>query len=114
VLAITMDEVFTRENIANCALFSDGIKRISGVAEALSVVDVPYARSTEGGASLEKLIPPAKCRTSGCKRRVQLPRATGCLLETWSLRIGRTAAFNILLEPRFADNRATPDNEGNL
>src|SRR6187549_2460395 len=60
VVAITADDVFSRESVARLQALDRRIKAIHGVASSISIVDVPYARGTESGASIEKLIPPGE------------------------------------------------------
>ncbi|MDX2030020.1 MAG: efflux RND transporter permease subunit [Blastocatellia bacterium] len=100
VVAVVCDDVFAPENLARLRGLHDRIAKIKGVAEILSLANVPYARSTQDGASLEMLLPQSFENAA----RVQEARrvATGDRLFVGNLvsADGRTAAFNILLDSR--------------
>src|SRR5581483_1254957 len=57
VAAVVSDDAFAPDNLARLRALHQQIERIPGIIEVLSLINVPYARSVEGGASLEKLIP---------------------------------------------------------
>ncbi len=57
VVAVVCDEVFAPANTARLRKLHDRISKTSGVAEVLSLVNAPYARSSGGVVSAESLIP---------------------------------------------------------
>lgn len=60
VVAVVCDEVFAPANTARLRKLHDRISKTSGVAEVLSLVNAPYARSSGGVVSAESLIPVAR------------------------------------------------------
>lgn len=104
VVAVVVDDVFSRESIARLRVLDERIKGINGVAEALSIVDVPYARSTAAGASIEKLIPRGQIsdeRLSEAKAVATSDRLYAGQLVSPD---GKTAAFSLLLDQRRSTN----------
>ena len=59
VIGIVSDDVFAPASLARLRALHQRIEKLDGVAEIISLINVPYARSIPGGASLEKLIPEA-------------------------------------------------------
>jgi uncharacterized protein len=57
VVAVVCDDVFAPPNIARLRELHDRISKTRGVAEVLSLVNAPYARSAGGVVSAESLIP---------------------------------------------------------
>jgi uncharacterized protein len=57
VVAMVCDDVFAPPNIARLRDLHDRISKTRGVAEVLSLVNAPYARSAGGVVSAESLIP---------------------------------------------------------
>src|SRR5262245_51367615 len=57
VVAVVCDDVFAPANIARLRELHDRISKTRGVAEVLSLVNAPYARSSGGVVSAESLIP---------------------------------------------------------
>src|SRR5262249_29639378 len=57
VVAVVCDDVFAPPNIARLRDLHDRISKTRGVAEVLSLVNAPYARSSGGVVSAESLIP---------------------------------------------------------
>src|SRR5262245_37743996 len=57
VVAVVCDDVFAPPNIARLRDLHDRISKTRGVAEVLSLVNAPYARSAGGVVSAESLIP---------------------------------------------------------
>ncbi|MFN0085172.1 MAG: efflux RND transporter permease subunit [Blastocatellia bacterium] len=98
VVAVDCDDVFAPENLARLRALHDRIAKINGVAEILDLANVPYARSTEDGVSLETLLPDSlddPDRLREVRRIATTDRLfAGNLVST----DGRTAAFNILLD----------------
>src|SRR5262245_35923539 len=56
VVAVVCDDVFASPNIARLRDLHDRISKTRGVAEVLSLVNAPYARSGGGGVSVESLL----------------------------------------------------------
>ena len=57
VVAAVCDDVFAPANIARLKDLHERISKTKGVAEVLSLVNAPYARSAGGVVSAENLIP---------------------------------------------------------
>src|SRR2546427_6922515 len=57
VVAAVCDDVFAPANLARLKDIHDRILKTKGVAEVLSLVNAPYARSVGGVVSAESLIP---------------------------------------------------------
>src|SRR5215470_484982 len=57
VVAVVCDDVFAPANIARLRNLHDRISKTRGVAEVLSLINAPYARSSGGVVSAESLIP---------------------------------------------------------
>jgi len=108
LIAVVCDNVFAPENLLRLRKLHQQIERISGVAEILSLNNVPYARSLEDGeegASLEKLIP----EKLEAGPRLDEARAVATSDKIFAGNVvstdGRTAALNILLKPDTTKNR---------
>ncbi len=57
VVAVVCDDVFAPANLARLRTLHERIEKTKGVAEVLSLINVPRARSVDGVVSAEKLIP---------------------------------------------------------
>ncbi len=57
VVAVVCDDVFAPSGVARLKKLHDRISKTKGVAEVLSLVNTPYARSDNGVVSAERLIP---------------------------------------------------------
>lgn len=98
VIAADCDDVFAPDNLVRMRALHDRIAKIKGVAEILSLVNVPYARSTAEGASLETLLPES-FKDSDRLREARRIATTDRLFAGNLISVdGRTAAFNILLD----------------
>jgi len=103
LIAVVSDDAFSAPNLERLRKLHQKIERTSGVAEVLSLNNVPYARSLSGpsgtdGASLEKLIPESlndEARLAEARKV-----ATGDRLYVGNLvsADARTAALNVLLK----------------
>ncbi len=98
VVAAVCDDVFAPENLQRLRSLHEKITGMSGVAEVLSLINVPYAHSEGGVVEIDKLIPasPANdARLAGARAVATSDRLyVGNLVSP----DGRTAAFNILLK----------------
>ena len=105
LVAVVADDVFAPANIARLRELHAGIAQTKGVAEVLSLINVPYARSTDGVVAAHKLIPaPGAGEWEDGEERKTLAEArriattdrlfAGNLVSA----DGHTAAFNILLQ----------------
>src|SRR5262245_7089796 len=99
IVAVVCDDVFKPANLQRLRTLQERLTKISGVSEVLSLVNVPYARSSADGASIEKLLP----ASLNDPQRLQEVRSVA---TTDRLYVGnlvspdaRTAAFNILYKP---------------
>jgi hypothetical protein len=115
VVAVVCDDVFAPANLARLRTLHDQIEKTKGVAEVLSLSNVPHARSVEGVVSAGKLIPEAgagewesgragEWEKGRREEKVRLEE-TRRLATSDRLYVGnivsadsRTAAFNILLK----------------
>ncbi len=99
VIALVCDDVFTPANLERLRTLHDRIAKIQGVAEILSLINVPYARGEGDQVSSEKLLPKsfydaprlAEARRVGTTDRLY----AGNLVSADA----RTAAINILYKP---------------
>jgi uncharacterized protein len=98
VVAVTADDVFSRESVTRLRALDDRIKHIHGVASSLSIIDVPYARGDHDEVAIEKLIPAGDLTDE----RLREARAIG---TTDRLYVGqlvsadaKTAAFSVLID----------------
>lgn len=57
IVAVSGSDVFAPAQLAKLRKLHEQISALPGVTEVLSLVNVPYARSVQGGASLERLVP---------------------------------------------------------
>ena len=57
VIGLVSQDVFAPASLARLRTLHTRIESLAGVAEIISLINVPYARSLPDGASLEKLIP---------------------------------------------------------
>src|SRR5262245_30770346 len=71
VVAVVCDDVFASPNIARLRDLHDRISKTRGVAEVLSLVNAPYARSVGGVVSAESLID-CGLRIADCGLRIDL------------------------------------------
>lgn len=99
LIAVVCDDVFAPENLLRLRKLHQQIERLPGVAEVLSLSNVPYARSLEEGASLEKLLP-EKIEASP---RLAEARAVATTDKLFAGNLvsadARTAALTVLLKP---------------
>src|SRR5215471_8054057 len=95
VVAVVCDDVFAPPNIARLRDLHDRISKTRGVAEVLSLVNAPYARSAGGVVSAESLIPDPQSSIEEVRRL-----ATGDRLYVGNLLSADSgaAALNILLK----------------
>jgi uncharacterized protein len=99
VVAVVADDIFALANLARLRALHKGIAQTKGVAEVLSLINVPYARSADGVVTAQQLIP--ELATDEQAQLVEARRvATTDRLFAGNLVAsdGRTAAFNILLQ----------------
>lgn len=104
LVAVVSDDAFTPGNLSRLRELHRQIERISGVAEVLSLSNVPYARSlfnqagVADGASLEKLIP----ESFADPQRLQEARSVAISDRLYVGNVvsadARTAALNVLLK----------------
>lgn len=99
IAAVAADDIFQPENLERLKALHDRIAGLDGVAEVLSLRNVPYARSLEEGASLETLLPP----TFSDRERLAEAKAVATRDRLYEGNVVsadcRTAALNILLAP---------------
>jgi len=97
VVAFASDDIFAPANLARLRAVHRRVESLPGVAEVISLINVPYARSIPGGATLEKLLPEGADQT---QLEVARKVATTDRLFAGNLvsRDGRMAALNILLK----------------
>lgn len=99
LIAVVCDDVFVPENLLRLRSLHQRIERLPGVAEVLSLSNVPYARSMEDGASLEKLIP-EKIEASPRLTEARTAATTDKLFAGNLVSAdARTAALTVLLKP---------------
>jgi predicted RND superfamily exporter protein len=76
VVAVACDDVFTPAGVSRLRELHDRILKTSGVAEVLSLVNAPYARSVDGVVSAESLLPDGATgrRGDGAAERLGIER----------------------------------------
>ncbi len=104
VVAVVCDDVFAPAGVARLRKLHEQITKTKGVAEALSLINAPYARSVDGVVSAERLMPDeleedgddaGGMQIDDVRRVATSDRLyVGNLVSTDS----RTAALNILLK----------------
>lgn len=107
VVAVVDDDVFAPASLTRLRALHEGIAQTKGVAEVLSLINVPYAHSTDGVVAAHKLIPEpgaGEWASGGGGEGERLAEARR-MATTDRLFAGnlvapdaRTAAFNILLQ----------------
>lgn len=104
VLAVTVDDVFDPGTLARLRFLDAAIGREPGVAEILSLFNVPYARSTPDGASLERLIPEGGPSPERIEEARRAATSDGLYVGNLISKDARTAAWNILIDERLSTN----------
>lgn len=98
VLAVTVDQVFDPATLKRLRALDESIGRSPGVAEVLSLFNVPYARSTPDGASLERLIPEGDPPAERMEEARRVATRDRLYLGNLISADARTAAWNILFD----------------
>jgi len=109
VVAVVCGDVFAPAGVARLRKLHEQITKTKGVAEALSLVNAPYARSVNGVVSAERLLPDEMAEEGGEAGGVKpegIEDEIRRMATTDRLYVGnlvsadsRTAALNILLKP---------------
>jgi predicted RND superfamily exporter protein len=113
VVALVSEDAFAPARLARLRALHQQIDSLAGVAETLSLVNVPYARSAPGGAAIEQLIPDSAGREAFAEAPAPPdPRLTARLAEARRVATsdrlfaghlvspdGRTTALNVLFQP---------------
>ncbi len=99
VIAVVCDDVFAPQSLARLRTVHEKIERTSGVAEVLSLINVPYARSVNGVVEADELIPqsPADDKKLDDARAVAV--ADRLYVGNLVSPDARTAALNVLFKP---------------
>jgi predicted RND superfamily exporter protein len=98
VVAVVCDDVFAPASLERLQALHEKILSTPGVAEVLSLINVPYARSTGEGASLEKLLPESFSDAGRLHEARQVATKDRLYLGNLVSSDSRTAAFNILFK----------------
>ncbi|QQS48284.1 MAG: MMPL family transporter [Acidobacteriota bacterium] len=97
-IAVVCDDIFAPRNLEKLRKLHNRVSEIRELAEVVSLINIPYARSFEGGASLERLIPE---KIPGPERLREI-RAVATRDRIYAGNLvspdSRTAALNILLD----------------
>jgi hypothetical protein len=95
----TSEDVFAPSNLARLRTLHDQIEKTKGVAEVLSLINVPYARSVNGVAEVDNLIPVVRADEADSLEDIR-HLATSDRLYVGNIvsADSRTAAFNILFK----------------
>ena len=99
IVAVVCDDVFQPANLERLRTLHDQLAKISGVSEILSLVNVPYARGTADGASIEKLLPSSNDNAARLQEVRQVATTDRLYVGNLVSPDARTAAFNILYKP---------------
>lgn len=98
IIAVVCDDIFTPTNFAKLRKLHEQLSALPGVAEILSLSNVPFARSLPEGAALEKLVPEGPLdpvRLSAARELATRDRLfAGSLVST----DGKTGALTLLFK----------------
>lgn len=99
VVALACEDAFAPETLRQIRQLHKQIEAVSGVVEINSLANVPFARSTKDGASLEKLVPDNADAARLAEARVMA--ASDRLYQDFVIsKDARTAALTILLNQK--------------
>ena len=107
ILAVGEEEIFAPEVLKRLRALHQRLAAMEGVVEVVSLINVPYARSIPGGASLEALLPADLDdldRIAEARRVVTADRLYAGNVVSAD---GRTAALNVRLGPGLDSDRRT-------
>ncbi|MGH9845783.1 MAG: efflux RND transporter permease subunit, partial [Blastocatellia bacterium] len=99
VIALVCDDVFAPANLERLQALHNRIAKIQGVAEILSLINVPYARGEGDQVSSEKLLPKSFDDTPRLTEARRIGTADRLYVGNLVSADARTAAINILYKP---------------
>lgn len=102
LVAVTTDDLFTRERMQQLRLLHEAIGRLPGITEILSLANISAARSTPAGASIGPLIPAGEISPEQLSEARAMATRDRLYLGNLVSADGRTAALNILLDNRLS------------
>lgn len=97
-VAVVCEDIFTPANMDRLRSLHKGISRMKGLTEVTSLINVPYARSFEGGASLDMLVPESAASAEALRQARAIAVSDRLYSGNLVSADGRTAAFNVLLD----------------
>ncbi|MFN7944094.1 MAG: MMPL family transporter [Blastocatellia bacterium] len=99
VIAVSSPDMLAPESLARLRKLHQQIESIPGIIEVLSPVNLPYARSVEGGASLEKLLP-ENASPSRLDEARKVATSDRLYLGNFISRDSRNVALSVLMNPQ--------------
>ncbi len=98
LIAVVCDDVFAPADFAKLRNLHEQISAVPGVAEILSLSNVPFARSLPDGAALEKLIPEGPLDSARLREARQLATRDRLFAGSLVSPDAKTGAFTVLLK----------------
>lgn len=99
IIAVVCDDLFTPANFAKLRKLHEQISGLSGVAEILSLSNVPFARSLPEGAALEKLVPEGPLDPERLREVRALATHDRLFAGSLVSTDGKTGALTLLFKP---------------
>lgn len=99
IIAVVCDDLFTPANFAKLRNLHEQISALSGVAEILSLSNVPFARSLPEGAALEKLVPEGPLEPARLRAARELATRDRLFAGSLVSTDGKTGALTLLFKP---------------
>jgi predicted RND superfamily exporter protein len=99
VVAVVCDDVFAPASLGRLRALHEKITRTSGVAEVLSLINVPRAHSVNGVVEVDNLIPQSRADDKQLNEARVVATSDRLYLGNLVSSDSRTTAFNILLKP---------------
>lgn len=99
IIAVVCDDIFTPANFAKLRKLHEQLSALPGVAEILSLSNVPFARSLPEGAALEKLIPEGPLDPARLREARELATRDRLFAGSLVSTDGKTGALTLLLKP---------------
>lgn len=98
IVAVESDDIFAPADFAKLRALHEQIVKLPGVAEVLSLSDIPFARSLPDGAQLDKLIPPGEVTVARLAEARAVATQDRLYVGNLVAPDARTAALNVRLK----------------
>lgn len=99
VIAVSSPDMLAPESLARLRRMHRQLESIPGIIEVLSPVNLPYARSVAGGASLEKLLPENADQARLAEAR-KVATSDRLYLGNFISRDARNVSLSVLMNPQ--------------